>query len=250
MITLDELMAIQDKVFIAKPAGELARYSEYNDTLDAVITPPQTMRMGLYGTYIMNLQNELARAFMQTDCDYFWLLNDDQLYPADTLIRLLQHKKDVITPLCLERGFPFPPLIYGKRNPTGTHDRIFLKRGERGLKRIGACGGGGMLVHRRVMEAIGDPWWTVQMATRDNGTIEQTTEDLDFCDRVVEKGFEIWVDLETSLGHIAQFTIRSMMDNRGQWQTVLTRGAARLAIPTAQPAEPQLIVVPELVGKL
>ncbi len=249
-IDFETVSQIKEKVFIALPQGEQGRYNDFEANLDRVITPPfTTPPMRLFGIYIANLQNALARAFLTTDCDYFWLLNDDQIYPQDTLLRLLSHKKDVVGPLCLLKAEPHQPILYTKRS---DGHRIYrcLRRFERGLitEPTLTLGGGGMLVHRRVFEAIPDPWWTVTTKVNaDTGIHEQTSEDFDFCDRVEAAGFQVHCDLDMSVIHNATYGLRAVYDENAQeWLTVLMRGNEQIGIKCATPPESPIQVVQQL----
>lgn len=235
------------KVFIALPQHELARFTAFELHLENVIKPPMTTIMRLCGIYIASLQNAMVRTFLQSDFEWFWLLNDDQPYPQDTLLRLLSHNKDIVVPLCLMKSAPHAPLIYdkpGKNDVTPPHH--FLRRGERGLIPIYASGGGGMLVHRRVFEAIPDPWWTVHGKMDDKGIWGQTSEDFDFCDRVAEAGFQLYCDLDCSVLHIALYGIRAMVDQTGEWRTVLCREEEKVVLPAAAPPESPIQIAQQL----
>ena len=251
-IDYESVARMTEKVFIALPQGEQGRYNDFEANIDRVITPPfTTPPQRVFGIYIANLQNALARAFLASDFEYFWLLNDDQIYPPDTLLRLLSHHKDIVVPLCLLKAHPHQPLIYGKKQSNGLRSHRYLKPRERGLiTEPGlSAGGGGMLIHRRVFEAIPDPWWTVTTRQAENGIYEQTSEDFDFCDRVHEAGFQIWCDLEASVIHKAEYGLRAMYDdNAREWRTVLIRGEEQIVLPAAVPPE-SLISMPELALK-
>ena len=252
MITPEEVQAMPHKVFCALPQGELSRYSDFEHDYEHLICPPNTIKRRLFGIYIANLQNALAREFLKTDYEWFWLVNDDQSYPPDTLVNLLARGKDVIVPVCLEKNPPHFPIIYGEKataNGINRH-RITLKRGQHGLIRVGACGGGGLLIHRRVFEAIPDPWWEVTTGKNEAGIYEQSSEDYDFCAKVQAAGFDIWCDLDVSVVHIAHYGLRPIRDERtGEWYTVLIRNGEQVLLPAAAPPASR-IIVPEPVFNL
>ncbi len=67
---------------------------------------------------------------------------------------------------------------------------------------------------------------------------------MDFCTKVRRAGFSIWVDLDLSVAHVAQFALRAVRDaNTGEWRTMLMRAPLeQIVIPAARPA-PGLIDV-------
>jgi hypothetical protein len=238
-VTNEEIMAMPQKVFIAMPCSEHARYTDFWLSFNNVLTPPHTIRQGLMGIYIAALQNDLARMFLATDCEWFWLVNDDQLYPRDALIQLLQRNVDVVTPVCLEKKAPHFPLIYDESDAPGFYKRRTLKKGEQGLVPIAAAGGGGTLIHRRVLEAIPDPWWEVHTVKSDTGKLEQTSEDFDFAKKVKDAGFQMYADLDVSVVHQAIFGLRAVLDEgSGEWRTSLMRAPfEQIIIPAADVAD-------------
>lgn len=248
MIDLNALL--DEKVFIAIPQGELGRYSDFDASLDNVLLPRHIVKKRLFGIYIAGLQNELARIFLASDCDWFWLLNDDQPYPRTTLVQLLAAKKDIVVPLALEKAIPHWPLIYDDHEPDqpGMFKHRYLRRGETGLIRIYAAGGGGMLVHRRVFETIPEPWWTVTTRIAETKKFEQSSEDFDFAMRVKSAGIEMWCDLDIHVVHIAHYGLRpAVEEGTGEWRTVLIRGDEQIVIPAAGPppssiAQPSILV--------
>jgi hypothetical protein len=221
-LTISEIMKMKEKVFIAIPCSEGSRYSEFWQSLQGVYTPPNTITQQCRGIYIANNQNTLARMFLESNQDWFWLVNDDQIYPPDILIRLLRHRKDVVAPNCLEKKPPHLPLLYQSQNGKGIYKNKYLIDGQTGLVKIVGAGGGGMLVHRRVLEAIKDPWWEVHTVLNDNGVSSQSSEDFDFCQKVIDAGFEIYGDLSLWVGHIIQMNMQPIYSD-GQWYTMFLR---------------------------
>jgi hypothetical protein len=189
--------------------------------------------------------------FLKSDCEWFWLVNDDQIYPQETLLNLLAHKKDVVTPLCLEKKAPHCPLVYERGGSNGLKPWRFLRRGESGLVLAGATGGGGMLIHRRVLEAIPDPWWEVTTRRTEDGSYQQSSEDFDFCDKVYDAGFKIWCDLDTSVVHVAHYGLRAVQDEKTlEWYTAVIRGDEKIIIPAAAPPSSLIAVKPKIAAPI
>lgn len=252
-ITLEDVRGMSHKVFIAQPQAEMGRYAMFPAMMNQLWLPPQTMypppEIGLYPA---NGQNQAARNFLKTECEWFWLVNDDQMYGVDLLARLLLHNKDVVTPLCLEKTPPHFPLIYDAPGKDGLHARRVLRRGERGLQRIYSCGGGGMLVHRRVFEKLEDPWWDQRMIRNPDGHMQLMSEDLPFCEKVNDSGFEVWCDFDMAAVHLGTVGFRPVMNpDTGEWLTEISRADGRCYVPAAKhpsgiESTERRIVVPEL----
>ncbi len=224
------------KIFIGIPCGELSRYGMFWNSFQAldlagldVMIPQQ-----VWSPYIANNQNILARLMRSSDADYFWLLNDDLVFPRQTLKQLLAHQKDIVIPLVMSHELPCEPLFYAHRTGDDYFHR-YIKNGERGLvKGIGA-GGGGMLISRKVFDAFPDPWWETHFTVASgNGLPIETTEDLDFCQKAKAAGFDIWCDLDTPVGHITLFNVWPVRKPDGTWTVQLERNGKVVEMPMVE----------------
>ena len=131
------------KVFAAIPTREEARYPDFYVTLFQQ-RPPFGTHIALgncKGTYIYEQQNFMVLAFLQSDADYFWLLNDDTRLPPTTLSQLLSHDVDVVAPLCLYKTPPFKPILYDTDSEEfdDLHHRYLLPT-DKGLVPVVASG--------------------------------------------------------------------------------------------------------------
>jgi len=76
----------------------------------------------------------------------------------------------------------------------------------KGLLKIWATGGAGLLVKSEVFRAISDePDWFEYGRVKDRDW--HASEDFIFCEKVNEAGFDIFLDLEAQLGHLAPCAI-------------------------------------------
>jgi hypothetical protein len=69
-------------------------------------------------------------------------------------------------------------------------------------------GGGWLLIQNGVFESMDYPWWPPLIQSFDNGSIvDYCGEDVGFCLKAKEQGYEIWVDPRIRVGHEKTFTI-------------------------------------------
>lgn len=226
------------KVFVAVPCSEQARSHRFYVSLASQSLPEgvtMSAPVPCFGAYIPWNQNTLADTFLQTDATHFWLTNDDQVYPIDTLGKLLRHDADVAVPLCLSRAAPFQPLIY-RQMGIAVVPRT-LEPDMKGAIPIAASGGGGMLIKRHVLETIARPWWETNTVWLQNKP-RMMTEDLDFCRKVASAGFKMVCDLEAMVGHEAHFTIWPGRNPDGSWYSGINRESATIRMD--QPTEADL----------
>lgn len=192
-------------------SADLARYSDFSIALLHTLKPDGTKLLWLKGVDVVSHMNTLVACLQG---DWLWILGDDHVFDPDTLLRLLAHDVDVVVPLCLKRTPPYDPVVYKEQNElghyVGAHDLP-----EHGLHKVFAAGTAGMLVKRRVFEAIDWP----PFATEGGGL----NEDLTFCKKVREAGFDIHVDVEVPIGHISQISIWPTFEDE-EWKIGLNLG--------------------------
>lgn len=130
----------------------------------------------------------------QTGCTHLMLLETDQTFPPDALIRLLAHDKDVAAATYLTRSAPH--LVLGvdlNGNPPDVTGGA--------LREVECVPFGVCLINLRVFEGLEEPWF------REPWHAEQRrylTDDYDFCRRIRANGFSVWLDgkMSQEVGHI------------------------------------------------
>jgi len=172
--------------------------------------------------------NTLHKLFLDSDCDYFFTINDDEHLPADALDRLLAHDKDIVIPLGLRWDNKLGPMPCVGVREGGVHVSIELARhfdnpgeitatemaaryvnpttGYKGLRRCDRVGNSGILIKRHVMEAMPLGTFRVDM-TEDRLTV-LATEDYVLCDAMRAAGYEIWIDCGMVLDHYKQVNLQ------------------------------------------
>jgi len=165
----------------------------------------------------------LHKQFLESDADYAFVLNDDEMPPMDALERLIEHDKDIVSCVAFkwteERG-PMPTTARWDRN-----QGIFVYHYGTGLERVDRCGSSGMLVKREVLETLPLGIWKHQSTSeckcgfvdhlgslegeqcprcgnilRDEGTMYISPEFI-LEDHARAAGFEIWVDFTLRMHH-------------------------------------------------
>jgi hypothetical protein len=183
--------------------SDLARYADFTAALCILGKPDDTRLIYTRTVDVVGNCNTICRNYRG---DHVWLLGDDHTFDPDSYLRLLAHEVDVVVPLCLKRTPPYDPVVYGGQNEDGLYYTAELE--EHGLQPIWAAGSAGMLIRRHVLEAIADPWFE---------SYGGLNEDLEFCRKVREAGFQIWCDADVRLGHIATHQVWPAYRD-GRWQ--------------------------------
>lgn len=222
---------------IGVPTAENGRSRLFDQCLAALDRPAgTTLRYGIHGS-VAKARNVLVE---QMTGEWLWMIDDDHVFAADTLTRLLRHlddpRVDAVVPFCLRKQFPATHVLFSL-NSRWTRDdttqpitlRYDLQPHERGLIEVGAAGTAGMLVRRRVFDQLEPPWFELGQVPRYR---DFPCEDVWFCRRLRDAGFRLFCDLETPLGHITPIII---------WPTRSRQGHT-LQWPTGDPARSALLI--------
>lgn len=168
-------------------------------------------------------RNYFVKMALDEGFDYLLMIDDDNPVPSDTLKVLLEADKDVVIAPILARnpvGGEFPLCAFyaeehklkdGRK--VKLYDNIKDFRDEGPLHQIDAGGTGCMLIKRSVLErlyekfkgevfALGDETFEEQVIRGKKIDRRTMSEDVEFCERAVEEGFEIWLDDRIRPKHI------------------------------------------------
>lgn len=126
---------------------------------------------------------------------FFWI-DSDMTFPPETLEGLMFRDKDIVGASYLRRSPPYE--LLGK-SLSGKKEDI----GDTGIAQVKGLPGGMILVKREVYEAIGGPRYYHERELPNGETVG---EDYTFCYDAIDKGFEVWLDLDLTkaVGHITQ----------------------------------------------
>jgi glycosyltransferase involved in cell wall biosynthesis len=157
-------------------------------------------------------------------------IDDDMVFPPDSLFRLLAHDKDIVGGLCFDRRHPYKPVIAREYDKSfgfdpGTLGWLFDYPPDE-LIEVDATGGAFLLIKREVFEDIRDGevwpegkysnWWTPLPELG-------SSEDLSFMVRARKAGYKIHVDTGLKIGHVAEtivdedFAKRNRIFEYAQW---------------------------------
>lgn len=194
---------------VALMSAALARYAASAQCLLALERPPGTRVEWFSGSVDVPLnRNMLAGHFLG---DWLLMIDDDQLFTPDLLIRLLRHfdndAVDVVVPLILKKKPPHDPALAAERDGSAALWSVPLTD-QRGLQPVDAAGTGVMLVRRRVFERVAHPWF------ERNGTIGN---DYYFCQKARAAGCGVYCDFDTLVGHIFHAAIWPARLPNGRW---------------------------------
>lgn len=210
---------------IGVSSAEQGRFSLFWASLFGMDRPAGTGAVFARSAVISENRNHITAEALRLGADWVLYLDDDHVLKADTLKRLLDADKDVISAHYIRRLPPFWPVAMETELENGTFIWKQLGPTEKGIIKVAAAGAGALLVKRKVLEALKPPYWTL-------GQIHPASwgDDLDFCSRVRKAGFEVHVDLDNTLAHIMTGCVWPALDGEKGWMAKFAQDPGKGAI--------------------
>jgi hypothetical protein len=157
-------------------------------------------------SYIPHNRELIAKEAVRLDADYVLYIDTDMTFPADALTKLLSRNKEIIGVMYNYKGTP--PRPTAKLDPKYKDEcKVIEKNGEvfgsitdeTKPFRCRAVGTGFFIIKVSVLKKLERPYFTFIPETENN---EVVGEDVYFCDKAREAGYEIWCDPTIKIGHI------------------------------------------------
>lgn len=209
---------------------ELSRYATFTESIVRLAQQhPHDHFDFIIGKGITQGCNASIDLFLKGQGDWWFLMADDHVFDAQILHRLIARDVPIVAPLNVQRHKPFHPMLYdamvegeaAKVQYTWKH--LAHMAGLYKLPYRVSCGSAGLLIRREVFERLGDKDWFI-----DRPGVPYS-EDLYFCQRVRELGYDIYVDLDCRLGHTNPLTAIPVQDEAGEWLVALQVSEQRIA---------------------
>ena len=134
------------------------------------------------------------------------MMDTDQVYPFETIPRLLSHNKDIVAAKVHRRYPLFDPIMYRGTisNFTSVLDEEWIGAD---IVEVDATGTGCVLFDLKVFENIDYPWF--QEIIGEDG--KPIGEDINFYSKAKEAGYQVFVDPSLKVGHLSTLEITEEM---------------------------------------
>ena len=203
------------------PSAFMGRYREFDICLGNLILPPGSEPAWGLGGNPAHSMNQFIRKMLETDrFQWLWIIGDDHVFTVDIIIRLLSREKDVVVPFCCRRTYPYDPTVHANGDIDNDWKSVETKwfKGKSGLVNLNdsrnIAGNAGMLIRRRVFESMEDPWFEMGKVHSEYGS-----PDLWFAKKITEAGFDIWLDMDTPIGHLTHMGVWPYYDfEKKEWR--------------------------------
>ena len=157
------------------------------------------------GSLVYNARNNLARQAIKAEADWVLWLDSDMVFNPDFLQRMLkvctENNIDFLTALCFRRKPPYTPCLFDRLDKVdkGASYTALLSVPE-GRFQVGGCGFAGVLMSTDVLISV-----SAKFNGRMFDPMDGFGEDVAFCWRARQCGYDIWCDSDIEMGHVGQF---------------------------------------------
>jgi len=149
-----------------------------------------------------------------TDYDYIMWIDSDIIFQPEQFFKLIDQDKDIISGMYMMSDNIHYATVehmddsyFQKQGNYKFMQRKDLKRKKKKLFKVDYTGMGWMLVKKGVHESFTYPWFHPRIKKYPNGWEEFTWDDVEFCLRARENGYDIWIDPKIIVGHEKVFVI-------------------------------------------
>lgn len=196
------------KVFIAVPSMDTLP-ALFCQSLALLRRSGDTMIGFEVGSLVYNARNNLARQAIKAEADWVLWLDSDMVFSPDLLQRMIkvctENDIDFLTGLCFRRKPPYTPCLFEKLeklpDDKGAAYTALLSVPE-GRFKVGGCGFAGVLLSTDVLISV-----SARFQGRMFDPLPGMGEDVSFCWRARQCGYDIWCDSTIELGHVGNCVV-------------------------------------------
>jgi len=142
-------------------------------------------------------RNELVRRANEKKCTHILFIDSDMVYDDDIVDKLLTGH-EIVAAKCRLRIYPFSYAMYKKSEVKPGFYDDYTPEQKNGILKIDAVGFGAVMIDMKVFNKVKEKWFE----------FTQLGEDLNFCRKAQEAGFDIRVNMDCEVGHITDVVVR------------------------------------------
>lgn len=200
---------MEKRILVALSTGEYIRKAEFLPHFLGLVKPAGTIVTTIHGQSPAKARNLAIEQAIINNCTHVFFIDDDMIPPPNTLMKLMEHNKDIVSALYLLRKYPHRPAFFDKAYDDGKCQ--FTKLKGSGLVKGVNCGLGAVLISIDVFKKLEQPWVRLGEVEKDGWC-----DDIGFFNRCRQAGFDVYCDLDSPVGHMSTVTIWPELYN-GEW---------------------------------
>lgn len=247
------------KLFIGAPIHEtvdphfvkcFAQLSAGYNGSDCIIYPH------IGDSLITRARNSITRQFLATDCTHLLFIDSDLVFSNHHVERILKHKEDIVGGAYCKKQEGPPQLV-----ANSLDGQAVISEHDSNVVKVKYVGTGFMRISRRVFEdmiakfgeeiwyncddgerTLEHDFWKAAVYTFPDNTRRYLSEDWWFCQKAMDIGYDIWMDLACVLKHSGGGLWPNQEQEKllfaKQPSPLLANRAGDSALPTVEPAQP------------
>ena len=157
---------------------------------------------GQIGGYVAKNRNELVRVAEDKGATHLMFIDNDMVFPASGIVRLLDHDKDIVGAAYNARGVPGKPIMSTVKlsddYTSGAYSTVPMPPQ---LFKCYGMGTGFMLIKMSVFDKLKKPYFVA--FEDEDGT--HHTEDIEFCKDAIKAGIDVWCSPTIQMKHIGTY---------------------------------------------
>lgn len=155
------------------------------------------------GPYIQENRNTIVARAKIMGYDSILFVDHDMVFEPEAVEQLISRDKDIVGAPFAVKFLPTDPFYAVKKS-----DHLGAKIWEEREEGLFACAGIGtalILIKTSVFDKVPQPWFEIRY---DNKGVLEWGEDLWFCKKARDAGFDIFCDTKVKVGHVGDFEFR------------------------------------------
>ena len=180
------------KIAIGVPTNRLVKPKTAQSLLDLVAYSEHDYKIlvSSRGYNTSENRNWIATQAVNSGCDYLFFVDDDQVFPPETLEELLLCEKDIVGG------------VYKTKYEVQEDVCEYLDdERPQGLFKVKAIGTGCLLIKTDVFRKLPQPWFKYEW--NENGSVKRS-HDWIFCEDARNTGYDIWAINTLPIKHLGQ----------------------------------------------
>lgn len=152
---------------------------------------------------IAQIRNDLVKQAFEENCTHIVMMDTDQVYPEDTIEKLLADDKDIVGGVVHRRYTPFEPILY--RGELTKYHHVPDEECYSGkVIEVDAVGTGCLMIKTEVFKNLQKPWFKIYTHPDTNKAVG---EDIHFCSEAKKAGYKIYANTSVEIDHLAHMVI-------------------------------------------
>lgn len=198
-------MNTDKKILIAVPSGDMVA-TGFASSLATLNKVGKCSISFICGSLIYDARNKLAAQALAMEADWVMWFDSDMVFDPTTLQRLLEtaEKEDahIVSGLYFRRSAPYTPVAFETFDIVDGKSQFTDYKGElTGTHKLGGVGFGCVLVDAQVIFDCFAEYGTCF------SPIGQVGEDLSFCWRAKQLGYDTYLNCDIKCGHVGHLVV-------------------------------------------